>query len=54
MCIVASLSLHIYASNFVNEISSPPDFNDNFAFLGISPDPYVQPEDGLAGKGRNM
>ena len=32
----------------------PPDFNDNFAFLGISSDPYVQPEDGLTGKGRNM
>ena len=26
----------------------------NFAFLGISSDPYVQPEDGLTGKGRNM
>ena len=49
------LSLHIYAPNFVNEISSvPPDFNDKFAFLGISSDPYVQPEDGLTGKGRNM
>ena len=47
-------SLHIFAPNFVNEISSPHDFNENFAFLVISSDPYVQPEDGLTEKGRNM
>ena len=31
-----------------------PDFNDNFALLCISSDLYVQPEDGLTGRGRNM
>ena len=41
--------------SFVNEISSPPpDFNDNFALLCISSNLYVQPEDGLTGRGRNM
>ena len=30
------------------------DIHCEVAFLGISSDPYVQPEDGLTGKGRNM
>ena len=32
----------------------PPDFNDNSALLYSSSDLYVQPEDGLTGRGRNM
>ena len=36
------------------DLVPPPDFNDNFALLCISSDLYVQPEDGLTGKGRNM
>ena len=43
-----------HAPNVVNEISSPPDFNDNSALLYSSSDLYVQPEDGLMGRGRNM
>ena len=42
------------APNFVNEISSPLDFNDNIALFYSSSDLYVQPEDGLTGRGRNM
>jgi len=43
-----------HAPNFVNEISSPLNFNDNIAFLYSSSDLYVQTEDGLTGRGRNM
>ena len=32
----------------------PPDFNDNIALLYSSSDHYVQPEDGLNVRGRNM
>jgi len=32
----------------------PPDFNDNSALLYSSSDLYVQPEDGLTGRGRNV
>ena len=32
----------------------PPDFNDNSALMYSSSDLYVQPEDDLTGRGRNM
>jgi len=32
----------------------PPDFSDNIALLYSSSDLYVQPEDGLTARGRNM
>ena len=32
----------------------PPDFNDNIALLYSSSDLYVQPEDVLTGRDRNM
>jgi len=39
---------------FVNEISSPPYFNDCIALLYISSDQCIQPDDGLTRRGRNM
>ena len=32
----------------------PPDFNDNIALMYSFSDLYVQPEDGLTERGRNM
>ena len=59
VCVCVLLPVDIFQAahirpKFCKRDLVPPDFNDNFAFLGISSDPYVQPEDGLTGKGRNM
>ena len=43
-----------HAPNFVKEISSPLTLTTLFALLFSSSDLYVQPEDGLTGRGRNM
>ena len=46
-------SLHT-CPNFCKQDLVPPDFNDNIAFLYSSSDLYVQSEDGLTRRGRNM
>ena len=43
-----------HAPNFVKEISSPLTLMIIFALLYSLSELYVQPEDGLTGRGRNM